>query len=106
MQATKPGKPVEGSRWMWEVNNWQYAKVLDKGVLVRLQEDKPDDATADGADMMDSTRYAVMGWWIEPDEPAKPKVGETIAQRLQQEFDEMKEEETQQTPDYGRPLRQ
>jgi phage terminase large subunit-like protein len=103
MQATKPGKPVNGSRWQWEVNNWQYAKVLDKGVLVRLQEDKPDDATADGADMMDSTRYAVMGWWV-PDEPEVPKYAQTVAQRIQQELEELNVPQCK--PDYGRPLRQ
>lgn len=105
MQATKPGKPVSGSRWMWEVNNWQYAKVLDKGgVIVRLQEDKPDDATADGADMMDSTRYAIVPWYA-PDEPDKPVVGKTIYQRLQEELDQL-DESAQPKPDYGRPLRQ
>lgn len=105
MQAGKPGKPVEGSRWKWEVDNWQYPKVLEHGTLVRIQKDEPDDTTADGADMMDSTRYAIMTWYT-PAEEDKPPVGESIYQRLQREFDELKDEETHTTPDYGRPLRQ
>lgn len=103
MQAGKPGKPVEGSRWMWEVNNWQYPKVDDRGTL-KIQKDLPDDTTADGADMMDSTRYGIMCWYT-PDEPEKPKTGKTVYQRLAEEFEQL-DEERQPKPDYGRPLRQ
>ena len=50
------GHPVEGSRWLWEINNWMYAK----GKADKAQDDNPDDHTADGADMMAATRYVVM----------------------------------------------
>lgn len=59
MNASRSGKPVEGSRWLWEVNNWQYPKTIDG----KIQKDEPDDATADGADCMDATRYVVMTYW-------------------------------------------
>jgi phage terminase large subunit-like protein len=104
MQAGKPGKPVEGSRWKWEVDNWQYPKVLEHGILVRIQKDEPDDTTADGADMMDSTRYAIMTWYT-PDVDEKPKGGLTVYERLRQEFEQL-DEAAQPAPDYGRPLRQ
>lgn len=57
--ASRPGDPMEGSRWIWEVNNWQYPKTEDG----KLQKDVPDDASADGADMMASSRYGIMSWW-------------------------------------------
>lgn len=64
MNASRPGKPVEGSRWLWEVNNWQYPKTIEG----KIQRDEPDDATADGADCMDATRYVVMTYWTaDPD---------------------------------------
>jgi hypothetical protein len=57
--ASSPGIPVEGSRWLWEVSNWQFPKT-EEG---KLTKENPDDATADGADMMACTRYAIMSWW-------------------------------------------
>jgi phage terminase large subunit-like protein len=102
MNSGKPGKPIEGSRWMWEVNNWQYPKVDEAG-KVKIQKDVPDDATADGADMMDSTRYAIMSWYT-PDKPEPPKYAKTVIQRIQEELREL--EHPQPKPDYGRPLRQ
>lgn len=57
--AGKEGTPVEGSRLMWELNNWSYPKKPDE----KQQKDDPDDATADGADMMAALRYLVMSWW-------------------------------------------
>ena len=53
------GDPISGSRWLWEINNWQYPKMPDG----KSQKDVPDDDSADGADMMDMTRYMVMSWW-------------------------------------------
>lgn len=58
MSASTPGKPVEGSRLIWEMNNWQYPKLADG----KIQKDEPDDATADGADGCDGVRYMVMTW--------------------------------------------
>jgi phage terminase large subunit-like protein len=58
MGASSLGKPIRGSRWIWEINNWQYPRAADG----KVQKDDPDDATADGADMMDATRYGVMTW--------------------------------------------
>jgi phage terminase large subunit-like protein len=57
--AAKQGKPIMGSRWLWEINNWQYPND-DNG---KAQKDNPDDDSADGADMMAMTRYMVMSWW-------------------------------------------
>lgn len=59
MNASKQGKPVEGSRWVWEARNWLYPKAEDG----KIQKDEPDDASADGSDMMAATRYLVMSWW-------------------------------------------
>lgn len=57
--SARQGKPVQGSRWVWEINNWQYPND-DAG---KAQKDNPDDDSADGADMMAMTRYLVMSWW-------------------------------------------
>lgn len=57
--TSSAGIPVEGSRWAWEINNWLYPKNETEAE----QKDVPDDNTADGADMMDATRYAIMSWW-------------------------------------------
>jgi hypothetical protein len=54
--SSSNGRPVRGSRWVWEATNW-HTRNRSKG----SGEGRPDDATADGADMMDETRYLVMG---------------------------------------------
>jgi hypothetical protein len=59
MNSARAGTPIEGSRLIWEIDNWQYPKTDD----AKVQKDVPDDATADGADMMAATRYMVMSWW-------------------------------------------
>jgi phage terminase large subunit-like protein len=59
MNAATGGKPVEGSRLFWEMNNWRYPQTDDG----KVQKDLPDDASADGADMMAALRYLVMSWW-------------------------------------------
>jgi len=57
--SARAGVPIEGSRLLWEIDNWQYPKTDD----AKVQKDVPDDATADGADMMATLRYMVMTWW-------------------------------------------
>ncbi len=49
-----------GSRFIWEINNWQYPSDETSG---KAQKDDPDDHSADGADMMAMIRYLVMFWW-------------------------------------------
>jgi phage terminase large subunit-like protein len=84
MSASSHGRPVRGSRWVWEANNWQYPKSIEG----KVQKDEPDDATADGADCMDETRYLVMEW-LGPLEEVKPPRALTLLERLAQEFEEM-----------------
>jgi hypothetical protein len=70
MNASASGKPVEGSRLLWEIDNWQYPKVADG----KAQKDDPDDHSADGSDMMAQLRYLVMSWWGEKaDAPKRPR---------------------------------
>lgn len=103
--TSTPGKPVEGSRWTWEAANWQYPKMADG----KIQKDEPDDATADGADMMDATRYAVLSWWDVQNAKEPPKPAPTIQQRLQKEMESIDnaadQKNTTENP-YGRILRQ
>lgn len=84
MNSGSSGKPVEGSRWVWEINNWQYPKLADG----KVQKDDPDDATADGADMMDGTRYLAMTW-LGPLDVPNAKAYPTLQQQLLREFAEM-----------------
>jgi phage terminase large subunit-like protein len=63
--AASDGYPVEGSRLLWEMDNWKYPEPgADKA-----QKQDPDDNTADGADAIASMRYAIMSWW----KAAKPE---------------------------------
>ncbi|MEO7683625.1 MAG: hypothetical protein ABIU86_06770 [Gemmatimonadaceae bacterium] len=50
-----------GSRFLWEINNWQYPHT-ERG---DAQTDNPNDDSADGADMMAMLRYLVMAYWEE-----------------------------------------
>jgi hypothetical protein len=69
-----------GSRWMWEAANWQYPKMPDG----KIQKDEPDDASADGADMMDDNRYLIVSFF--PADALKPeKKNPTRAERLKKE---------------------
>lgn len=68
--AARSGKPIMGSRFVWEINNWQYPND-DNG---KAQKDDPDDHSADGADMMAMIRYLVMFWW----QKSEPTVNEPI----------------------------
>lgn len=102
MSASSHGRPVRGSRWVWEANNWQYPKSIEG----KVQKDEPDDATADGADMMDETRYLVMEW-LGPLEDVKPPRALTMLERLAREFEEI--DEAAEGPDenkWGPVLRQ
>ena len=103
MNTSSMGRPVYGSRWIWEANNWQYPKAIDG----KVQKDAPDDATADGADMMDGTRYLVMEW-LGPMPEETVRTFPTLQQQLQREFDEMDQQANQESQEhiYGRPLRQ
>lgn len=57
--AAGPGRPVMGSRWIWEIVNWLYPKAADG----KVQKEEPDDFSADGADMMDTARYIAMAFF-------------------------------------------
>lgn len=64
MNAASAGAPVEGSRMLWEIDNWQYPKDSgNKADDEKVQKDVPNDASADGADMMAALRYMIMSWW-------------------------------------------
>ncbi len=80
--ASSNGRPVLGSRWLWEMQNWQYPRTPDG----KVQKDDPDDNTADGADMMDGLRYLVMQWLGPRKEVQRPKAP-TLAERLKAEME-------------------
>ena len=102
MSSSSNGQPVRGSRWQWEATNWQYPKAADG----KVQKDEPDDATADGADMMDETRYLVMEWLGALEEP-KPRRGLSVVQRLQLELEDLDNESQGKDENlYGTVLRQ
>lgn len=102
MNVSSLGRPVRGSRFVWEMSNWQYPKMPDG----KVQKDDPDDATADGADMMDGLRYLSMMWLgpvVVHDTPKAP----TLRQKLARELEELDEVERGTHDDrYGRVLRQ
>ena len=104
MSAAKAGAPMEGSRWLWEMNNWQYPELADG----KVQTDDPDDATADGADMMDGTRYVSMVIYGEVEIPEGRPKGEMILDQLAREHAELDEQSGQQSNEqkYGAVLRQ
>jgi hypothetical protein len=54
--AAREGRPVMGSRLLYEVNAWAYPKPKDGEV----QSQDPADSTADGADLIAALRYMVM----------------------------------------------
>lgn len=56
--SASDGHPIEGSRLLWEINNWTYPE-RDEG---KAQKQDPDDNSADGADAIASARYALMSW--------------------------------------------
>lgn len=98
--ASSSGRPVLGSRWIWEAQNWQYPKMPDG----KVQKDDPDDNTADGADMMDGTRYLVMQWLTAQDVPVVRRAP-TLLERLAQELRDLDAPPEQDSP-YGAVLRQ
>ena len=100
--ASSNGRPVRGSRLVWEFVNWQYPKSIEGKVV----KEEPDDATADGADMMDELRYLVMEW-LGPLVVEQPRRALTLTERLQKEFEEMdREAEATDEAMYGTVLRQ
>lgn len=102
MSTSSLGRPVRGSRFVWEMSNWQYPKMPDG----KVQKDDPDDATADGADMMDGLRYLSMMWLgpiVVPEKPRAPTIRQQLAREMQ-ELDEM--EQGTHDDRYGRVLRQ
>lgn len=100
--STSNGQPVRGSRWVWEATNWQYTKAMDG----KVQKDTPDDATADGADMMDGTRYLVMQWLGPMEEVQMPRAP-TLMERLRNELDALDAAQDRDDAEkYGTVLRQ
>lgn len=102
--ASRFGKPIMGSRWAWEITNWQYPKTPEGKVV----KDEPDDASADGGDMMDGARYIAMSFFA-ADAPPKPKRYPTLQERLQKELADLdRQEEDYHTgaDRYGGVLRQ
>ena len=53
------GTEMEGSRLAWEILHWAYPVPADG----KAQDDSPNDHTADGADAIAASRYAIMSWW-------------------------------------------
>jgi phage terminase large subunit-like protein len=86
--ASKFGKPVMGSRWMWEIANWLYPRTAEG----KVQKDEPDDASADGADMMDTLRYLAMSFFGADAPQARPR-NSTLAERLQKELEDLDKQE-------------
>lgn len=79
--AASSGKPVEGSRLIWEMQNWCYPDPGER----KAQEQDPDDNSADGSDMIASMRYAVMSWW----RPAKIEEPKVVKQNYDTRGDEL-----------------
>jgi phage terminase large subunit-like protein len=84
--ASSPGRPIMGSRWMWEAVNWLYPKTAEG----KVQKDEPDDASADGADMMDTFRYMMTSFFA-ADAPPQSKRNPTRLEQIQAEINRMKE---------------
>lgn len=59
MNAGSAGTEMIGSRLLFEIGKWKYA-VPKPG---EPQNQNPDDDTADGADAIAASRYAIMSWW-------------------------------------------
>lgn len=97
--AGKEGVPVEGSRLLWEINNWAYPKKPDE----KHQKDDPDDTTADGADMMSALRYLVMSWWKGPTYETPPPKGAWDPRVLKEEAERLQRGEL--PPNYRRRSR-
>lgn len=91
--SNKKGHPVYGSRWKWEIANWQYVKTEDG----KIQKDEPDDKSADGADAMDGFRYLIMQFFPADAIAPKRKKNPTIAERLQRELEDMDQQAQKHT---------
>jgi len=71
MNASGEGEPMTGSRFLWEIENWSYPDPKEG----QVQDQDPDDNTADGADAMAAFRYGIMSWLRPPkvEKRKKPK---------------------------------
>lgn len=59
LQSGKRGTPVQGSRLVWEIENWSWKQAKEG----QTQADDPNDRSADGADMVSAGRYALCSFW-------------------------------------------
>lgn len=59
VSAASAGRPMTGSRLIWELKRWRYPDRRPGQVSRR----NPDDSTADDAHAIAALRYLVMGWW-------------------------------------------
>ncbi|MDE2473057.1 MAG: hypothetical protein KGL35_31195, partial [Bradyrhizobium sp.] len=66
--AGSEGTQMIGSRLMWEIDHWSFPVPVPG----EPQDQNPDDATADGADLIAAMRYALMSYWKRPDIPPQP----------------------------------
>jgi hypothetical protein len=66
--ASQAGTETCRSRLMWEIDNWA-VPVPKEG---EAQDDNPDDDTADGADLIAASRYALMSHLRKAKEPEDP----------------------------------
>ena len=71
MTAASDGTPMQGSRLLWEINNWRYvAPRVNLGEKAQPQD--PSDDTADGGDGIAALRYGIMSHY-HPPKRVKPK---------------------------------
>jgi hypothetical protein len=78
MNASSEGTAMQGSRLIWEMENWSYLPPKPG----EEQDQDPDDKTADGADAIATHRYGVMSVWsktqlpqgmgVQPEDQAPP----------------------------------
>lgn len=68
--SSSPGERMQDeSRLRWEVKEWAYPPTVEGDE----QDQDPDDASADGADLIAADRYCLMSWWSMTQEPKNPK---------------------------------
>lgn len=89
--AASDGKPVIGSRLLWEANHWRYPAPKDGGEQRQRQD--PDDNTADGADMIAALRYAVMSHYRPPKVKRRDRRKDRNRDTGLEEYDRMLERE-------------
>ncbi len=67
-----PGTEMSGSRLLWEFENWAVPAVKEG----EAQDENPDDDTADGADCVACSRYAIVSHFRPGKEEPDPEVYE------------------------------